>query len=162
MEVSRIAHSGEYSSQPAVLRRILVVDDDDNIRQLSIQVLANCGYDVEGAEDGDAGWEALHGGSYDLLITDQNMPKVSGIELIKRLRSAGMTIPVVLFSGSLPSEVMSQSLVLKLAAFLLKPFTSDELVATVERILQPAERVREWTQPQPVGRNQPVVKGLWP
>jgi two-component system, chemotaxis family, sensor histidine kinase and response regulator WspE len=63
--------------------RILVVDDDISIRELSAAVLMPSGYQVDTAEDGAAGWEALHGNNYDLLITDHNMPRVSGVELVK-------------------------------------------------------------------------------
>src|SRR6266850_2286293 len=85
--------------------RILVVDDDFDIRQLSAKVLRNRGYQVDAAEDGAAGWEALQTSNYDLLITDHNMPKVSGVELVKKMRAARMTLPVVLASGTLSAEV---------------------------------------------------------
>src|ERR1051325_10009740 len=79
--------------------RILVVEDDTAIRQFSAEVLVRSGYQVDAAEDGAAAWEALYTSSYDLLITDNNMPNVSGVELLKRLRSACMTLPVILATG---------------------------------------------------------------
>jgi DNA-binding response OmpR family regulator len=116
--------------------RILVVDDDISIRQLSAAVLKPSGYQVDTAEDGAAGWEALHGKSYDLLITDHDMPKVSGVELVKKLRSARMTLPVVLTSGALPADELSRNPSLRLAATLLKPFSRDELLGTVMEVLR--------------------------
>src|SRR5689334_19643597 len=61
--------------------RILVVDDELGIRQVSAAVLGCSGYDVDTAEDGEAGWNALQTKNYDLLITDNNMPKLTGVEL---------------------------------------------------------------------------------
>jgi YesN/AraC family two-component response regulator len=60
---------------------------------------------VDTAEDGEFGWEALQAKNYDLLITDNNMPKVSGLELVKKLRSARMALPVILASGAMPEEL---------------------------------------------------------
>ena len=99
------------------------------IRQLHAEFLIACGYQVDAAEDGAEGWEALHARSYDLLITDNNMPKVSGVELVKKVRCAGMALPVIMASGS-PAEESG----LQLAAILQKPFTGNELLATVKRV----------------------------
>src|SRR5947209_6247180 len=102
--------------------RILLVDDDILIREPSAKALAASGYQVDTAEDGACGWKALHARSYDLLITDNSMPKVSGLELVKKLRSAHMTLPVVLASGAIPTEELKRNPWLQLAATLLKPF----------------------------------------
>ena len=129
------------------LRRILVVEDDTSIRQLIPIALRDSGYYVDAAEDGAAGWEALQAGNYDLLITDNNMPRMSGVELVKMLRSARMTLPVVLVSGSIPLEGLNGDSSLQLAATLLKPFTMDELLATVEKVLRATEEAPGHTVP---------------
>jgi DNA-binding response OmpR family regulator len=59
--------------------RILVVDDDVDLRKLNTQVLVLSGYQVNAAEDGEAAWEYLQANSYDLLITDNRMPRLSGL-----------------------------------------------------------------------------------
>jgi DNA-binding response OmpR family regulator len=119
--------------------RILVVDDDDDIRDISAQVLTAYGYRADTAADGADAWKALRARSYDLLITDHNMPKVTGIELVRTLRSERMTLPVVLMSGTLPEEALVQNSPLQLAGTLLKPFTMEELVATVTKIVGAAQ-----------------------
>jgi two-component system OmpR family response regulator len=112
-------------------RRILVVDDDVYVRQMSADVLTLSGYQVDVAEDGEAGWEALNTSPYDLLITDNNMPKVSGLELVQKVRSARMALPVILASGALPSTDLN----LQLDAMLSKPFNNHELLGTVKKVL---------------------------
>ena len=123
--------------------RILVVDGDVVIRDLKAEVLICSGYQVDAAEDGAAGWEALQGGSYDLLIAADKMPKVSGIELIKKLRFAGMTMPVVLVSSAVPTELNRNPwLQLQLAATLVKPFSSGQFLETVRAVLLAADNTR--------------------
>jgi DNA-binding response OmpR family regulator len=102
--------------------------------------LALYGYVVDAAEDGVAGWQALRANTYDLLITDHSMPRMTGLELVKKLRSARLTFPVILASGGLPNEVFEQPPWLQPAAILVKPFTPRQLLATVEAALRPAHR----------------------
>src|SRR5712692_6584683 len=90
--------------QPEQSNRILVVEGESTIHHLSARMLVRSGYQVDTADDGQAGWEALHAADYDLLLTDNHMPKLSGLELVRKLRSAQMTLPVVLVSGHLEVE----------------------------------------------------------
>jgi DNA-binding response OmpR family regulator len=115
--------------------RILVVEDDISVRHLSTSMLKSSGFQVDAAEDGAAGWDALHTNSYDLLITDNSMPKLSGVELVEKLRSEHMTLPVVMASGAIPTEALNRNPSLDLAAMLVKPFTKDELLGTVKKAL---------------------------
>ncbi len=117
-------------------QRILVVEDETDIRQLSTQVLARAGFAVDAAEDGLAGWEALHAKNYHLLITDHDMPRLTGLELVKRLRSARMALPVILASGTLPMQQSQWDQELQLAAILPKPFSPDQLLGTVKEVLR--------------------------
>jgi len=100
---------------------ILVVEDDILLRRLNTKVLVRSGYDVDAAADGVAAWQALNTDSYDLLITDNNMPKVSGVELLKKLRAARMALPVIMATGTLPKEEFTRYPWLQPAATLLKP-----------------------------------------
>ena len=117
------------------IQRILVVDDDLAIRELSTAVLTNSGYDVDTAEDGAAAWQALNADGYDLMITDQNMPKLTGVELLEKLRAARMDMPVILATGALPAKAFSRSPWLQPTATLLKPFTIEELLGMVKAIV---------------------------
>jgi DNA-binding response OmpR family regulator len=119
-------------------RRILVVDDEASIRQLLSEVLAGSGYHVDVAEDGAAAWEALQAKSYDLLITDHNMPKITGVELVRHMRSARMGLPVVMVTGELPEDDPDSPPPLQIAATVLKPFSLEALIATVKSALRGA------------------------
>jgi DNA-binding response OmpR family regulator len=121
--------------QTNLRQRILVVDDDSDTRQLSTDVLISYGYDVEGVKDGAARWEALQNNSFDLVITDNKMPRMTGIEMIEKLRSARMTLPVIMATGNLPRGEFVRRPWLKPDASLERPFSSDDLLATVKNIL---------------------------
>jgi DNA-binding response OmpR family regulator len=125
------------------IHRILVVDDDRDTRQLSFDVLAASGYDVAAVKDGAAGWEALQRGNYDLAITDNTMPRMTGLEMIEKLRSARMAIPVIMATRSLPLDEFVRKPWLKPDATLERPFTNDDLLAAVKNVLRPDDTPRE-------------------
>ena len=153
--------AGEHApSQVPHSYRILVVDDDSVIRLLSSAALIRSGYQVETAEDGEIGWEALHSKSYDLLITDNNMPKVSGIELVKKLRSTGLSLPVILVSGAMPTEDLTRHPWLQVAATLLKPFSGEELLEIVKKVLRETGSTGHQLEPETIWRGHPSVHSL--
>ena len=158
------SQTGEPAGTQAACRTapsncILVVDDDTDLRRSIAEVLIRSAYQVDTAKDGEAGWEALQTRNYDLLITDNQMPKISGLELVTRLRSAGMTLPVILASGAMPEE-LNRLPWLQLSATLLKPFTPNELLGTIKNILHPTDNAREEFKSLPIWRIQPVADAL--
>lgn len=129
------------------IRRILVVDDDSGIRHLSSALLKRYGYDVDTASDGAEAWEALDSECYDLLLTDHAMPKMTGVELIKKLRFASKSMPVILMSGTMPTEELSRHPWLQIGAVLCKPYHGGELLATVREVFQANEFNQNLTAP---------------
>lgn len=115
--------------------RLLVVDDDACILRLNALALLRAGYKVDIAEDGTIAWDALHAGEYDLMITDHNMPNLTGLELLRKLRAKNMALPVIMASGSLPIEEFDRHPALKPAALLCKPYLLNALVQTVRQVL---------------------------
>ena len=115
--------------------RVLVVDDNSDVRQLTVDVLAGSGYDVDAAQDGAAGWEAIQARGYDLIITDNQMPRMTGIEMIEKLRSACIISRVIMATGHLPVFEFARKPWLKPDAALQRPFSNDELLATVKKVL---------------------------
>ena len=115
---------------------VLVVEDERDISLLMTMVLTRAGYRVDNASDGIAGWEMLRTTGYDLLITDNNMPSVTGLDLIKKARADGMMLPVILTSGMMPTEDIDKNPWLQIDALLAKPFTPDALLSTVRSVLQ--------------------------
>jgi len=125
-----------YSSANQALRqRILVVEDDLLIRRLNTQMLIFSGYDVEAAEDGAAAWDALQLNRYDLMVTDNEMPKVSGVELLRKVHVTRLALPVIMTPGKFPLGEFTRHPWLRPAVTLIKPYTFDELVGAVQMVL---------------------------
>jgi len=115
---------------------ILVVDDDDDVRQLSVDALAAHGYGVEAVKDGAAGWQAIRSGSYDLVITDNRMPKMTGVEMIAKMRAARLPLPIIMATTYLPTHEFAIKPWLEPDAMLQRPCTNEELLETVEKVLR--------------------------
>lgn len=139
-----IALSGK--TRPA--HRILVVDDDIAILRLNAEALKRHGFEVDAAADGAAAWQALNNEEYDLLITDNRMPNVTGVELIKKVRSAHMALPVIMATGVWPGEEMTLYPWLQPVATLLKPYDIKQLLVTVREVLHATDSSREITAGQ--------------
>ena len=120
---------------------ILLLEDDRTMRQLSAATLARAGYRVNAVEGSQAAWEALAACSYGLLITDNQMPGMSGLELVRKLRSAQSALPVIIASGGFVESELAHNQWLQPATVLPKPFTSAALLSMVARVLPPAARV---------------------
>ena len=133
--------------QPDSLRRILVVEDEPEIRRLNAVVLKDSGYEVDTADDGMTGWYALHAtcqapNSYDLLITDYKMPGLTGLDLVERLRAAHMALPVIMASGTLPMEKLTnRDYWLQPLVTLPKPYSVEQLLGTVEAVLRTSDGI---------------------
>ncbi|WP_426238092.1 hybrid sensor histidine kinase/response regulator [Pseudomonas sp. TWP3-2] len=97
--LERIARTGNHPAE-AARKRILVVDDSLTVRELQRKLLLNRGYDVAVAVDGMDGWNALRSEDFDLLITDIDMPRMDGIELVSLLRRDNrlQSLPVMVVS----------------------------------------------------------------
>ena len=116
-------------------RRILIVDDEDNDRDLNIRLLTRAGYEVVGAVDGDAAWEAIQTQHFDLMITDNAMPKVTGIELVNKLQAAGNKLEIIFLTGEFPYDQFKPYPWLKNMVILTKPLTNSEILSVVGKKL---------------------------
>jgi two-component system OmpR family response regulator len=146
---------GQCQTSPR--HRILVVEDEPDLLCLNAEVLKTSGYKVDTAEDGKAGWKVLHAvrhapESYDLLITDHEMPGLTGLALIQKVRAARMALPVIIATGRLPpEELFSRYPWLQPAAMLPKPYSVEQLLGTVEAVLRTASGDRRQIAPPRYG-----------
>ena len=113
------------------------------------------------AEDGAAGWEAIQANRYNLLITEHEMPRLTGVELVKKLRAARLALPVVMAARRLPIEELAQDPSLQLAAALSKPFLAAKLLDTVKNLLHATDSAPEQFEPRPAWRSQLAADALW-
>jgi DNA-binding response OmpR family regulator len=116
--------------------RILVVHDDGDIRELSAELLARSGYDVNTAIDGAAAQQAMNESSYDLMITNCLVSELSGAESLKKPKGAPKEPPVIVVLTNSRASEMKQSPSLRPVVTLLMPFTVAEFLGTVKCVLR--------------------------
>jgi two-component system sensor histidine kinase and response regulator WspE len=123
-------------------KRVLVVDDSITVREVERQSLEAHGYAVEVAVDGMDGWNAVRTGQYDLLVTDVDMPRMDGIELVRRVRadSRYRTLPIVIVSYKDREEDRLRGLDAGASYYLPKAaFHDDTFVRAVDELIGSAE-----------------------
>jgi len=119
-------------------QRILVVDDQREILDLTATVLSSAGFSVVTASSGDEALDQVADSSFDLVLLDINMPRMDGWETLRLMRADDQLdeLPVVMFSvkGEVSDKV--QSLQEGASGYITKPFVVDELISRVQRVLE--------------------------
>jgi two-component system sensor histidine kinase and response regulator WspE len=118
-------------------KRILVVDDSFTVREVERKLLENRGYRVDVAVDGMDGWNALRGGAYDLIVTDVDMPRMNGIELVAMIRKDPLlrSLPVMIVSYKDREEDRQRGLAVGADYYLAKSSFQDESLLDVVKEL---------------------------
>lgn len=118
-------------------KRVLIVDDDATVRQVLAKILANAGYRVEEAADGERAAKALEASEPDLILCDITMPGEDGMDLlrdIKRDRRLGR-IPFIFLTASTELDSIMSGIREGAADYITKPFRPDRVLEAVERAL---------------------------
>lgn len=118
-----------------VKTKILIVDDAGPVVVLCVNVLQALGYAVKGANRGEAAVELIRKEPFDLMVLDYKMPGMTGFEVFQQARTLHPGMAVVLVTGHGTPEIINEANRMGFSAVLLKPFTSDELRGTVEKVL---------------------------
>ena len=120
----------------AGITSLLLVEDDGELAELLMRVLTGEGYDVTAAADGQRG---LHLGltrSYDVLVVDRGLPAIEGLDLVNRLRSKGISAPVLILSARGTTQDRVDGLDAGAEDYLAKPFEVVELLARLRALLR--------------------------
>ena len=117
-------------------KRIITVDDAATMRRLVGYTLRGVGHDAIEAEDGEDALRVLGNEAVDLVITDVNMPKMDGIELVRRLRALPKfkSTPILLLTTESDPEEKKQGKEAGATGWITKPFQPDQLVAAVAKV----------------------------
>jgi EAL domain-containing protein (putative c-di-GMP-specific phosphodiesterase class I) len=116
--------------------RILVVDDEPDMRHLMSRVLQSAGYDVRCASDGEAALQLLDTDSVDLVVTDLAMPRADGLTVLRRIRERNDELPVLLIAGEPTTDSAIRAVRYRATEYLTKPFEPETLLDAVRRALQ--------------------------
>ena len=123
--------------------RLLLVEDEDNLRSMLTAALRHNGFDVAEAANGSAGYDAAVAAEHDLVVLDVMLPDIDGFEVCRRLRSSGSRVPVLFLTARDATEDKVRGLTLGGDDYLVKPFSLEELVARIRALLRRAGLARE-------------------
>lgn len=123
--------------------RVLIVEDDFELRQLFQKVLTQNGYSVKGVENGKAALAALEKEYADLIISDIMMPVMDGYELVRALREVNIQIPVLMITAKDAFDDMRMGFLSGTDDYMVKPVNVNEMVLRVGALLRRAQMINE-------------------
>ena len=126
--------------------KILIAEDDSELRQLFQHVLTKNGYAVTGVSNGEEALSAVEASYFDLIISDIMMPKMDGYELVRALREAGMTTPVMMITAKDAFDDMRLGFLSGSDDYMVKPVNVNEMVLRVGALLRRAQMANERRQ----------------
>lgn len=121
------------------MKRILVIDDDDMLRDMLMKLLSNAGYEVVSAENGIEALKLHEQNPADLIITDIIMPDMDGIEVVREFRKTSPATKIIAMSGGgriNPDQYLAIVQRLGAQRTFAKPFKSSEMLAAVSQLLK--------------------------
>ena len=125
--------------------RILVIDDEENMRYMLQLTLEDEGYEVELASDGEMGIEKVHQEHFDFVICDIKMPKVNGLEVLESVVESSPNIPVIMISAYGTVDTAIEAMKRGAYDYVTKPFKKDEILLTLKKA-EERERLRRENQ----------------
>lgn len=126
--------------EPEKTPKIMFVDDEKMIRQLVEKFLIRTGLEVVMVEDGMKAWDIFNEhNDFDLVVTDQNMPSMTGTELAKKILSVDPDFPIILCTGYSETTSEEDASELGIAKYINKPIVISELLENIDKIIK--ERV---------------------
>lgn len=118
------------------LGRVLVVDDEENIREVLSNYLESMNYDVQTAEDGQDALNKYRKGDFDLIISDLLMPNVDGLELLKRVRDMDKDVIFLMITGYPSIETAVDAIKKGAYDYITKPFHMEDVKLRIERAFE--------------------------
>jgi len=123
-------------------KKIMVIDDEEQIRKLLVRILSSSGYDVVTASNGKEALERLESVSVDLIMLDMNMPEMDGLSFLRRLKETNLThVPVLMVSGEHNPDNIVESYKLGVYDFIRKPEQTEVMLKRVENGLKIGEMI---------------------
>ena len=123
--------------------KILIAEDDRELRQLFSHILTKNGYLVKGVSNGKEALDALDKDYYDLIISDIMMPVMDGYELVRLLRSSGNNTPVMMITAKDAFDDMRQGFISGTDDYMIKPININEMVLRVGALLRRAQMIND-------------------
>lgn len=125
------------------MSRILVIDDDEAVRESMQRMLRSAGYTVQTAGTGEQGLELARGGAFDVILSDMRMPGISGVDVLRQLRELRVDSSFIVMTGFGTIDTAVESMKLGAIDFVQKPFFRDELLMRVRAATERRQLARQ-------------------
>mgnify|MGYP006277933683 FL=1 len=119
--------------------RVLIVDDFSTMRRIIKNIMRQLGYNnIVEADDGTTAWEVLNKDKIDFIISDWNMPKMTGIELLRKVRASEefADMPFLMVTAEAQQENIIEAVQAKVSNYIVKPFTAETLGQKIDKIFE--------------------------
>lgn len=117
-------------------QKVLVADDSGVMRKIIIRALNACGItEIEEAADGSEAISLFGASSFDMVLTDWNMPNKNGLEVIQEIRATGSQVPIIMVTTEAEKKAVLQAIQAGVTDYLTKPFEADDLKAKIEKLV---------------------------
>ena len=126
--------------------KILIAEDDRELRQLFSRVLSRYGYTVVGVSNGQEALDAMDADFYDMIISDIMMPVMDGYELVRQLRDVGNTTPILMITAKDAFDDMRLGFQSGVDDYMVKPINVNEMVLRVQALLRRAQMINDRKQ----------------
>jgi EAL domain-containing protein (putative c-di-GMP-specific phosphodiesterase class I)/ActR/RegA family two-component response regulator len=136
--------------------QVLLVEDDPIVRLAYMKVLRTSGLDLDTAADGMEALEKVRGGGFDAVVSDINMPRLSGIDFLRALRELSLDVPVVLVTGGPALETAVRAVEYGAYRYLTKPVDIEALATTVRGAAEVGQKARERRDARPALASPPA------
>jgi CheY-like chemotaxis protein len=123
--------------------KVLIIDDSDALRSLLESILPYAGYEAVSASTGQQGLQLLSETKPDVVLTDLELPDMSGLKVLEELNERGIAIPTIMMTGYGSEGIAARALQLGVRDYLIKPFTTEEVLSSIERALSESRLKRE-------------------
>ena len=127
--------------------RVLVVDDFSTMRRIVRNILRQLGFqNVVEADDGTSAWDVLNREKIDFIVSDWNMPQMTGIELLRKVRSSEQfaNIPFLMVTAEAQQENIIEAVQAKVSNYIVKPFTADTMKQKIDKIFPQPLHKHPW------------------
>jgi CheY-like chemotaxis protein len=137
VDVEKSSNTLRLVSQAATKCRILYLDDDEKVLQSIVYLLGHLGFQVHGYSDQGIALRAFRAAptEFEIVVTDYNMPGLSGLDVAKQIREIRADLPVVVTSGFIDEELHDQADLVGVSALLPKPFSAKQFCELVQQLL---------------------------
>ncbi len=154
-------HIYDFLDEVISMEQILIVEDDEVVRDYLVEILADFGYESVTAIDGDDGLKKFREYEFSMVLTDVRMPIMDGLSMLKKMRAEDPGIPIIVITGYPTVDSAVESLVAGADYYLVKPINIDDLKVKIIKAFEKRRMISHLSQQKKINRILLLLIPLW-